>query len=730
MVNKKNVIKKGRQVMKKILVIGLMMALTICLFADLQIKDNNGPKPVTEQNPVAQKNARTEISPAPAYEFVVNPVVVKANDFYDYQFGSYDGIPIQAQPNGDGIYFTYMHKVSPNGRRAQNFAYLTANGEVVHEGGITSETVSEGFGTLGIDPVTNNPFFAWHTVPAGAADPDVHVAADNYSLMSIPNTLLPAKKIIDNNAGNAEHECFIWPVVYIGPSPNAGQRRLHVFSSNSGTRPTSDANPSSNVLYAYADFTSDTFDEGDLESMEWHYAKFPYFEAIHTSETWARSFGSYSVNNNMVVLGSFVSADDGIDNNLDPNNPYPPHDVFFLVNDNYGEGDFELYTFLTDRDIPSPTNQDGQVYPAGYHNFKISNSSSNHKNLALDNYGRIHFGGNYSATFNDDSGDDDSRYYWPVTMYTKDLRFDHNTGELVITDVQPKGEFPNDGLLTIPWDFNEDGTPDSYTVQSGVGYWDYQHVQFPVTYYETEEQFHYNYYRSTHASPSGWMALIWNDSYNAYRYHKNDDQDYAAFANAPEVFMSLSKDNGVNWSEPIIMNAVPGDEHYEPAFNGMIPTWFYVDPVITELDNDWGEISLMFMNDNSFGSSVQSHGANTGGNIMYAAMKVKFSDITVGTNENVVVSKPSMLKQNYPNPFNPTTKISFTLNKGEKANLSIYNVKGQLVKTLVDGYANAGSHEVVWNGLDNNNSHVGSGVYFYKLSTSSSSEIKKMVLMK
>lgn len=714
--------KKGRQVMKKILVIGLMMTLAVCLFADLQVKDNHGPKALTEQNPVAQNKTREGISPAPAYEFVVSPVVVKANNFYDYQFGAYDGIPIQAQPNGDGIYFTYMHKLSPNGRRAQNFAYLTADGEVVHEGGITTETVNEGFGTLGLDPVTSNPFFSWHAVPAGLDDPDVYLAADNYSLMEMPNTLSPAIKIIDNNAGDPEHECFIWPVVYIGPSPNEGYRRLHVFTSNSGTRPTSDGNPSSNVVYAYADFNDDSFD--DLSVLEWTYKSFPYFEAIHTSETWARSFGSYSVNNNMVVLGSFVSADDGIDN--PDGEDYPPHDVFFLVNDNYGDGEFELFTFQTDRDIPAPTNQNGTVYPEGYHNFRISNSSSNHKNLGLDNYGRIHFGGNYSASFNDDSGNDEDRYYWPVTMYVKDLRFDHNTGELFITDVQPKGNFPNDGLLTIPWDFDEDGQPDSYQ----EGYWEYQHVQFPATYHETEEVFHYNYHRSTHANENGWMALIWNDSYKAYRYHEQDDADYAAFASAPEVFMAFSKDNGVNWSEPVVMNAVIDDENYVPEFNGMIPTWFYVDPNIETLDADWGKLNIMFYNDNSYGSSVQSHGANTGGNVMFTSIKVKFSDITVGTNDNVVVNKPTMLKQNYPNPFNPTTTISYSVNSAEKANVSVYNVKGQLVKTLVDGYVNAGDHSVVWNGLDNNNSPVSSGVYFYKLSTPSTSEIKKMVLMK
>ncbi len=88
------------------------------------------------------------------------------------------------------------------------------------------------------------------------------------------------------------------------------------------------------------------------------------------------------------------------------------------------------------------------------------------------------------------------------------------------------------------------------------------------------------------------------------------------------------------------------------------------------------------------------------------------------------------LDGNYPNPFNPTTNIAFSLAKAGKAKLSIYNLKGQLVKSLVNGQLAEGRHTVVWNGLDENNRSVASGMYFYRLESGSYRAVKKMLLMK
>ncbi len=88
------------------------------------------------------------------------------------------------------------------------------------------------------------------------------------------------------------------------------------------------------------------------------------------------------------------------------------------------------------------------------------------------------------------------------------------------------------------------------------------------------------------------------------------------------------------------------------------------------------------------------------------------------------------LNQNYPNPFNPTTDISFSLPVAGKVTLDIYNVLGQKVTTLVDGYFDAGEHTVVWDGTDANHNPVSSGIYLYRLQAGDFSDTKKMMLVK
>jgi hypothetical protein len=88
------------------------------------------------------------------------------------------------------------------------------------------------------------------------------------------------------------------------------------------------------------------------------------------------------------------------------------------------------------------------------------------------------------------------------------------------------------------------------------------------------------------------------------------------------------------------------------------------------------------------------------------------------------------LAQNYPNPFNPTTTIHFDIREKGQVSLRIYNVAGQLVRTLVDGELEAASYTKDWNGLNNAGVKVASGVYFYRLEASEFQSVKKMVLLR
>lgn len=88
------------------------------------------------------------------------------------------------------------------------------------------------------------------------------------------------------------------------------------------------------------------------------------------------------------------------------------------------------------------------------------------------------------------------------------------------------------------------------------------------------------------------------------------------------------------------------------------------------------------------------------------------------------------LAQNYPNPFNPETKISFALQSAGKVNLEVFNLKGQKIKNLVDQSLNEGNHTINWNGTDENNRKVSSGMYFYKLTFDGHTKSKKMIMLK
>ena len=90
----------------------------------------------------------------------------------------------------------------------------------------------------------------------------------------------------------------------------------------------------------------------------------------------------------------------------------------------------------------------------------------------------------------------------------------------------------------------------------------------------------------------------------------------------------------------------------------------------------------------------------------------------------------AMLSANYPNPFNPETTISYSTIDGSPVSIMIYNLKGQLVKTLVNESKATGNHSVVWKGMDENNRAVSSGVYYYKMLAGKFSATRKMILMK
>lgn len=102
--------------------------------------------------------------------------------------------------------------------------------------------------------------------------------------------------------------------------------------------------------------------------------------------------------------------------------------------------------------------------------------------------------------------------------------------------------------------------------------------------------------------------------------------------------------------------------------------------------------------------------------------------ITANQDNTVEILKKSF--KAYPNPFNPSTTIHYTLPVSSEINITFYNVKGQKIRTLTEGMATAGTHQVNWNGQDQKGQSVSSGLYYCVLKTNNVTITTKMMLIK
>ena len=113
-------------------------------------------------------------------------------------------------------------------------------------------------------------------------------------------------------------------------------------------------------------------------------------------------------------------------------------------------------------------------------------------------------------------------------------------------------------------------------------------------------------------------------------------------------------------------------------------------------------------------------------------MPPEFFIITANTSDilNPGIQTKFKLSQNYPNPFNSTTQIKFSLEKQSNVNITVYDLTGQKVRTLLDAKLNLGEYRVVWDGRDDWGMPVSSGIYLYRMKADNYSELRKMILSK
>ncbi len=105
----------------------------------------------------------------------------------------------------------------------------------------------------------------------------------------------------------------------------------------------------------------------------------------------------------------------------------------------------------------------------------------------------------------------------------------------------------------------------------------------------------------------------------------------------------------------------------------------------------------------------------------------------VGVIEDTYNGQPTQnfqLMQNFPNPFNPSTTIEYQIPRTARVKVSIFNIKGQLIKEILNETQTEGVHRVTWSGTNQNNEGVSSGIYFYTVNSDGLILSKKLILLK
>ncbi len=733
---------------------GLLVILALALCFSAVCADYMLPGPQKHSIGITGKQNYTQPTRSDScyYSFSILPMTLQTS-YFDYMIGGYNDLPLCVEPDPlyGGYFMTYMGQRTPNGQRRVFYSYISDTGVIQNNNELTNVQNYEGFSSMDVDPVSGKPIYAWHYgLTASAANMDVQYAYDAFlagaaGLISDPVTVINAPITYPAPYNSTDNE-FIWPTVQIGPSPTAGMRRVYVLGRNYAGHLDGSANASENAWIAYADFNGDMFEMGT--PLIWNHVSIPVLDnwnhSTGTPNQARRPMCAFAVSNDghLYYMGIHVAYFCDTEGDI----VEPDLDVF--VCDNYGQGTWSRVTgssvykswnpqlnygagagFFKGTDSTTPVPSDSLFW-------SISNSA--HMNSVIDSEGKIHSANIWTQQFREGPVNDLGSWFHGTLQTVKDLIYDTNTSTFSFREIYPIAGTPSDTLLWRPWDKNGDWVTDEYWDDpedpESLGY-PKMTSTFPFPYWDDTVHangmyFHYSNVKITEPNEQGMMAAVWSESNRARLYNENPASypELAQFADVPEIWISFTQDLGMTWTEPFSLNKIE-----TPQLAGMKPMWVYPANKIkytTTVDgHKMGKLALMFYDDISWGSYQQDPpvGQNDGG-------YVKFMELTLNypVASEDPINKPviSMLQQNFPNPFNPETTISFSIPKSGKANLSIYNTKGQLVKTLVDGNVAKGAQQLTWKGTDNNGKRVGSGLYFYKLNTDGKVETRKMMLMK
>ena len=216
-----------------------------------------------------------------------------------------------------------------------------------------------------------------------------------------------------------------------------------------------------------------------------------------------------------------------------------------------------------------------------------------------------------------------------------------------------------------------------------------------------------------------------------------DNFPYDAGSNAVStpILTDMDNDNNIDiifGDDAGYLHSVSIDGYETANFPSYVGSAIKISPAIADIDND-NDLDIAFPNQTEY--LVMDY-KNESGAMPWTMFKC--NNMRTGNNFQANVESPqnqvpqytNKLTNNYPNPFNPETTISFEIAEKQQTTIEIYNMKGQKVRTLIDRTLEAGSHNLVWNGKDENGNSVASGLYLYRLKAGKYTSTKKMILMK
>lgn len=691
------------------------------------------------------------------FSFTVPPMNIMPT-WHDYFPAGSRSFPLRVQPSpagywdGGGVYLVFEANTSDGGEKRTYYTYIENN--FITSGpsliSLTGQT-AESSPVMDIDQATGNPFVVWNQADAG--DPDLFstmLSFDNYSFIGVPGLWSPAYSIMSG---------LYEPLIFIGPSPNTGQKRLYVFFQGEA-----------DFSYVFVDYTN----AADLEYFnvyQWTYQTIPQLDNWFSDDI--SLFASAVVSGNsghLAIMGH--TQQNGTED------PYHENNVLFVLeNNNYGQGGWNLFTGDSTIPVVNPgnffTDDDDQPYTDMRYRMYV-----NRHNTVIDNQGNYHFTGLYALFAEDNT-------WYPDMTTVKHIKFDRNTEEFIISDLYPR-DLTSESFY-LPWDY-----PPEFDDQGNLIY----NPSWPCwkgVFDELEDE---NYHR---------MVIDGNSMISLFQVY-NPGEDL-------ETHIIFSPDSGNTWSQPIILSSA--DTAY---LAGMIPIYWYPGDVIQNIYGEWHRIHLMFyspggpanegnlyyavldinpeyhpdppplpppvnltyeiLEDNTVMLNWEEpefnynapellryhiyrddvyynqsppddlfyHDIGTEVKVHYqyyvkavylwlpygsiASEPSNTVDVIITGIEKDLIPDKTILYANYPNPFNPETRIAFYLAEETKVKLEIYNIRGQLIRTLMNEIRPAGEGYVVWDGTDEENRGVASGVYLYRFTAGIHTGLKKMLFLK